>query len=222
MGRLDAKSIDRKRWLAALHVKAADDMLNLQMEQAESLLLEAVRPKGVYRIMAREEVNVEGFSIEKHLKDCHQVILMAVTLGAETDALLRRMQVSDMALAVIADAGASVLTEQICDEFETSIKHTGEGETQAASRLYFTSRFSPGYGDYPVQEQKRVLQYLEAQKKIGLHVTRDSLMIPGKSITALIGAAHHPVAGRMADCSECILKEKCTIGKEGRFCGNKF
>jgi len=234
MRRLETEKIDRKQWLAALHVKIAvddmsedaaerkaDAMLNGQMGQAEGLLLAAAKPKGIYRVMDREKVHTEGFSIEKHLEGCHQVILMAATLGAEVDALLRKMQVSDMAMAVIIDAGASVMVEQICDAFqkeiEKEIRHADQGAV-----LHFTSRFSPGYGDYPVNEQRRILQYMEAQKKIGLHVTRDSLMIPRKSVTALIGAADHPVTGHRAGCRECLLKEKCILRKEGKFCGDKF
>ena len=210
------------------------DMLKKQLEQAERSLLEAAKPRGVYRVMSRDAVHTEGFSIEKHLEGCHLVILMAATLGAEVDALLRRVQISDMALAVIIDAGASVLIEQVCDDFEKAItrelaksvrqvpQEKMAAEEASASLLHFTPRFSPGYGDYPLSEQKRVLQYLDAQRKIGLHVTRDSLMVPRKSVTALIGAAHHPVTGRTASCNECVLKEKCILRKEGKFCGDKL
>jgi hypothetical protein len=48
----------------------------------------------------------------------------------------------------------------------------------------------------------------------------DSLMIPRKSVSALIGLADHPVKGKLATCNECVLKEKCLLRKEGKFCGN--
>ncbi len=249
MRRLETNKIDRKQWLAALHVKTAadgmaeeataskaDTMLNRQMEQAEGLLLAAAKPKGTYKVMERANIHTAGFSIEKHLEGCQQVILMAATLGAEVDALLRKTQVSDMALAVIIDAGASVLMEQICDNFQEIIKEEMRSSAHSVSeaslhqkmdlpqreQIYFTSRFSPGYGDYPLKEQKRVIQYLEGQKKIGLYVTQDSLMIPRKSVTALIGMADQPVKGKLASCDECVLKEKCTLKKEGKFCGDKL
>ncbi len=209
--------ICRDRWMAALHVKGqADAQLTAQFSEAEKLLFAAASPKGVYKIMERNDVKTKGFSIEKHLEGCHKVIVMAATLGIGVDNLLRKTQVTDMAMAVVIDSGASVLIEQVCDDFEQQIRQ----DMLPAHMMYMTSRFSPGYGDYPLTEQSRIIGYLDAQRQIGLHVTSDSLMIPGKSITALIGIADHPVTGRLATCNECVLKEKCTLRKEGKFCGD--
>ena len=44
--------------------------------------------------------------------------------------------------------------------------------------------------------------------------------VPRKSVTALIGISDHPVTGRLATCGECVLREKCTLRKEGKFCGD--
>lgn len=250
--------ICRDRWMAALHVKGqADAQLTAQFSEAEKLLFAAASPKGVYKIMERNDVKTKGFSIEKHLDGCYKVIVMAATLGIGVDNLLRKTQVTDMAMAVVIDSGASVLIEQVCDDFEQQIRQriqgselnrgldaarfgadrvanggsdvvgagaaktvAGKQNLQPAHMMYMTSRFSPGYGDYPLTEQSRIVGYLDAQRQIGLHVTADSLMIPGKSITALIGIADHPVTGRLATCNECVLKEKCTLRKEGKFCGD--
>ena len=85
-----------------------------------------------------------------------------------------------------------------------------------------TSRFSPGYGDYPLEYQQNVIQYVDGPRKIGLNVTENHLMIPRKSVTALMGIADHPVTGRLATCGECILREKCTLRSEGKHCGDRF
>ncbi len=226
------RSIDRKAWLNALHAKgAADSRLANQMDEAERLLKAAARPKAVYKIMERgailpkAEENGEAaadisretnLSIKKHLEGCYKIALMAVTLGAGVDQLLRRTQVTDMAMAVIIDCGASVLAEQVADEFEQIIaEQIGEG-------LFTTSRFSPGYGDWSITEQSRIIRLLDGQRQIGLNVTKDSLMIPRKSITAVIGIADHPVKGSLATCDECVLKDKCRLKKEGKFCGDKL
>ena len=226
------RPINRETWLAALHAKGSvDESLRLQMEQGEKLLIEAAQPKAVYKIVDRADVSVtkadgfaESFSIKKHLEGCHKVILMAVTLGAGVEQLLRKTQITDMAMAVIIDCGASVLVEQLADEFQEYI--TGQVSQQAADSetgpTYTTSRFSPGYGDYPITEQARIVRQLDGQRQIGLNVTKDSLMIPRKSITALIGIADHPVTGTLATCGECVLRDKCTLKKEGKFCGDKL
>ena len=117
-----------------------------------------------------------------------------------------------MAKAVIIDCGASVLIEQLADEFQAEI-NVGP---------FTTPRFSPGYGDWSITEQARIIRLLDGQRQIGLNVTKDSLMIPRKSITAVIGIADHPVKGCLATCTECVLKDKCELRKEGKFCGDKL
>ncbi|MDO4745789.1 MAG: vitamin B12 dependent-methionine synthase activation domain-containing protein [Bacillota bacterium] len=212
--------IDRTAWLAALHAKGeAQERLAADLEEGERLLKAAARPKAVYKTMKASDIlmpdtlhdSVKSISLEKHLAGCHSAALMAVTLGVEVDELIRRTQVTDMALAVIIDTGASVMVEQLADECEKYI----EGS-------YRTSRFSPGYGDWPITEQARLLRYLDAGKAIGLTATRDSLMIPRKSITAVIGISDRPVSGRLATCDECVLKDKCELKKEGKYCGSKL
>lgn len=205
--------LDRKRWLAALQSgEETLEMLQAQMDFAEQQLLEAAVPKAVYRIMKKTEIKREGLSIEKHLEGCDQVAVMGATLGMGVDDLIRRTQVRDMAMAVILDCGASLLIEEVCDIFQRQIDAETDG--------YLTSRFSPGYGDYPLEYQQLIVRYIDGQRKIGLNVTSNSLMVPRKSVTALLGISDHPVTGRPATCSECVLREKCTLRKEGRFCGD--
>lgn len=219
--------IKREEWLKALHVKgAADDMLASQMDEAEKLLMDAAVPRKIYRIMQRAELRLSGVSIERHLEDCEKVAVMAATLGIGVDNLIRRYQVKDMAMAVILDAGASVYIEQVCDGFEAEIgdavcvSEVAARENGDLKPQFMTPRFSPGYGDYPITEQKYILSLVDAPRRIGLNATADSLMIPRKSVSALIGLADHPVKGKLATCSECVLKEKCLLRKEGKFCGN--
>lgn len=208
------QSIDRRKWLETLNVRgASDDALMAKLDKAEQLLFSQAAPKAVYRVMDIDEVSTCGFSIKKHLEGCDRVAVMGLTLGLGIDNLLRKTQIKDMAMTVILDCGASVLVEQLCDEFEGTIR-------EEIGEKYLTFRFSPGYGDYPITEQSRIIRYLDASRKIGLNVTSNSLMIPRKSVTALIGIADHPVKGRLATCGECVLKDKCTLRKEGKFCGD--
>lgn len=205
--------ISRTKWCSALEVKGkADNRLLKSMDEAEKLLLSAAKPKAVYKILNREDIKTEGISIKKHLEGCHKVAVMAVTLGIGVDNLIRKMQIKDMAAAVIMDRGASILVDSLCDKFEDYIKERIEE--------YTTARFSPGYGDSPLEMQKHIISYLDGQRTVGISITSGSLMIPRKSVTALIGLSDHPVTGRLATCNECVLKEKCKLRKEGKFCGD--
>ena len=128
--------------------------------------------------MKKEDIRRKGVSIEKHLEECDRVAVMGATLGMGVDDLIRRTQVRDMAMAVILDCGASLMIEEVCDIFQKQIDAETDG--------YLTSRFSPGYGDWPIEQQPEVLS-LAHGKEIGVSLTEALMLTPRKSITAIIG-----------------------------------
>ena len=46
-------------------------------------------------------------------------------------------------------------------------------------------RRSPGYGDLPLELSRRILDELDATKKIGVSITDSNLLVPSKSVTAI-------------------------------------
>lgn len=223
--RLDLpQKIDKTQWLTRLGVKnQADERLKEQMYSAEQKLLEAAAPQGVYRVLdlQREQdeayirLYVEGFelpgnAIKKHLMECKGIVVMAVTLGAAVDRLIRTAQIRDMAEAVILDSGASILAEQCADILEELICSEMDD--------FVTGRYSPGYGDFPIEMQGQIIKTLDGPRSIGLTTNESNILIPRKSITAIIGTADHMATGYMAGCDECLLKESCMLRKEGKHC----
>lgn len=211
-----AGPIDRRLWLRYLQAGAeADDQLEAQLVRAEKLLLDTAQPRAVYRVTDLAALPVEGASVRRHLAGCVRAAVMAVTIGSGIDELIKRTQITSMPDAVILDTGASVLAEQAADEAERILK---EELAEKLPDMYATSRFSPGYGDYPVACQREVLNLADAPRRIGLTVTASDMMVPHKSVTAVIGLADHPVTGRFAPCSECLLYEKCDLRTKGKHC----
>ena len=49
------------------------------------------------------------------------------------------------------------------------------------------SRYSPGYGDLPLETQTAVFKALDCERTIGVTLTESLLMRPSKSVTAVIG-----------------------------------
>ena len=141
------------------------------------------------------------------------VVLMAATLGGGVDALLRRLELSDIALCTAVDATASAAIEKICDAVEA------DARAWAADRgLYLTGRYSPGYGDCPLSLQQTLCLALDTPRAMGLTVTPQQLLAPRKSVTAILGAADHPVTGTRAGCGRCLLRETCAYLKRGMTC----
>ena len=108
--------------------------------------------------------------------------LLAATLGHETDRRILTAQHKDMLEGLALDACASVRIDDFIDEFIKNEIRPGlkDGE-------FLTSRFSPGYGDLSMGATVDIIKILDATKKIGLSVTKSLMMVPIKSVTALIG-----------------------------------
>lgn len=218
-------------------MRAALERLETQMDEAESLLFDAVEPAFAYRVLDAEQLTVRGTSLARHLDGCDRLVVMAVTLGHAVDRLISETQASRIALGVVIDSGASVMAERAANMAEEQIRtELAEAQTRAkrttdtaaadtvgdqTAPLYMTPRFSPGYGDSPLEMQEQVLDLLDARNQIGITLSKGYMMSPSKSITAIIGLADHPVTGRLATCDECVLKDKCQLRKEGKLCGRR-
>ena len=195
-------------------------------QQAASVaeeLAAQVQPRYTYQVfpLTREESGfrlegtdllLSGRTAERMLPQCSQAVLMACTLGAKFDAMVRAAQARSMARAVILDACGSALVEQGCDEAERDIAARFPG-------LYLTDRFSPGYGDLPLSLQPAICGLLDAERRVGIHVTSSFLMNPSKSVTAIIGLSNKPQIARIRGCAWCAMRDTCTLRKGGKSCG---
>lgn len=111
--------------------------------------------------------------------DC---ILLAATLGHETDRQITIAQNRNMLDGIALDACASVRIDAYIDQLMMS-------EIAPALRKgeRLTHRFSPGYGDLSMNVTDDIITILNATKRIGLSVTRSMMMSPIKSVTAIAG-----------------------------------
>lgn len=158
-----------------------------------------------------------GGDITKLLVDCHHCILLAVTLGQGVDNLLRRLQITNLARSVVADVCASSMVEDLCNQLDSQLREEWRGKGK-----FFTDRFSPGYGDLPLATQHRLCDVLGTQKKLGLAVTGAGIMIPRKSITAVIGIADTKQQMKLRGCAHCDLAPHCSYRKGGTTCFKSF
>lgn len=160
------------------------------LEEAYPMAREAARPRSLIRrapMRAREGVLIIGDALTIPSRDlcrlfagAREGLALAVTLGAPLDTLVRRLMLTDSALGAAVGACASALVDEVIDELlrEQAVALMREG-------LTLSPRFSPGYGDAPLSCQGALLSWLEA-RRIGISLTAGGLMLPEKSVTALI------------------------------------
>ena len=146
------------------------------------------------------------------LQECETAVLMVCTLGAEFDAMQRAWSARDMARAVVLDACGSALVEAGCDAAEEELAGRFPG-------MYRTDRFSSGYGDIPLETQDWILRAVDAGRRLGVTATASHLMIPAKSVTAVIGLSDKPQGAKIRGCAYCALREECAYRKRGTVCG---
>ena len=189
---LPLEAIDKQEALRYMGCPAEpDETLRTVVDTCEQQLRRTVQPRVVYRVLplCREAgtlsaggMQLTGEDIARHLAECDRMLLMAATLSGQADQLIHRAGISDMTRSLAMDALASAGIEQVCNRAEECFR-------EQLPDTYFTWRFSPGYGDLPLSLQPEILRLLDAEKRLGLTVTAEHILIPRKSVTAIIGLA---------------------------------
>lgn len=201
-----------------------DPALLAELSSVADKLTRSVAPRYIWRVFPlsfREEgpalegigLTLPGGMAARMLGECSQAVLLACTLGAGFEALLRAEQARSMARAAMLDACGSAWVEAGCDAAEEEI-------SARFPELYRTDRFSPGYGDLPLTIQKDVCALLDAPRRLGVQVTDSFLMNPSKSVTAVIGLSDRPQPARIRGCGFCPLRGNCQYRKGGKTCGS--
>lgn len=128
-------------------------------------------------------VRLESASLAEHLRGSSSAFILAATLGTGVDRLIRRLSVDDTSGALIVHAAAAATVEALCDEAEEAMR------AEIPSGLTLLPRFSPGYGDLPLEYQPELIRLTDAYKKIGLSCSDSYTLTPIKSVTAIVGIA---------------------------------
>ena len=194
--------------------KTAIDEKTLIMIQECFEELETISvPKCVYHIFELSfpqedelqicNLHIKSKNLYKNLRGCEQVVLFGTTLGSVVDRQLHTYEITDMAKAVVMQACAAAMLEEYCDKVQNEI-----AMELSAEHLYLRPRFSPGYGDLSILHQREILDMLDAPKRIGLTMTDAYMLVPTKSVTAIIGVSNTKEPCHQKGCEECT-KEDC-------------
>lgn len=199
-----------------------DKLINLTIEECKFL----IAPKFITSKFKVELVDggvkllgtnilLSGNDIKGHLKYSKECVLMGVTIGGIIEKRINLYSKTNLTKSLILDSCATTAVEEICDRIEEYIKNEvlKKGES-------ITFRYSPGYGDLSLDVQKDIINTLNAEKTIGLTVSAHNLLMPRKSVTAIIGLIPRDKEVRKKSCEVCKNYESCSFRKEGIVCGS--
>jgi hypothetical protein len=218
--RVNTLKIDKREVLRYLGYRTQklpehmDHLIDNCLEEMTTLLKEMY----VYRVFSLDRgeneillpecsIVLRGRNIENHLKRSCKCAVMAVTLGLAVDQKISLYGKTDLTRCTVLDACATAAVEVLCDKVEEKIKNEA-----ATLGFNITTRFSPGYGDLSLNNQKNILASLDAYARIGLSVTESQILIPRKSVTAIIGFQNNNNdtgvnLSKSCTCSVCTLEE---------------
>lgn len=181
------------------------------LNQAAQELLMVAQPLCIYTVQPHTggligEYRYNSKGLQRHLQDCEQVVVLAATLGAAVDRRVELLFARDeYTMGLLVNAAATAMIEQAADylaDFLYRSKFAKLGCTLG-------SRFSPGYSDWALEEQRDFFPLTQGTQ-LGLELTESCSLNPKKSITAVMPILHKSVNKQA--CTSCT-QPKCEFRK---------
>lgn len=131
---------------------------------------------------------IQSRDLSVNLKNCSEIYLAAVTIGAGFDRALRKAEKTSIAKAAICQAVGATAVEDVLDILNARLT-----DAAALEDCRLRPRYSPGFGDFRLDQQKGIFSVLNPEKHAGITLMNTLIMAPEKSVTAVIGI--EPLAG---------------------------
>jgi len=205
IGKLKTKSLRKLGYHAR---KTMDPVIANTLEEAIDISRQFVRPKGAYRILPVLKITREGVHTEvgviqsvmfaRLAEMCRPDISLVFMVATLKEGLENASGPQDPVYRqFVFDAVGSALAEIMADLVESDLR-------AEAAHLGFQCgmRFSPGYCDWALEGQGVIAEALELEA-LGVHLTRDFVMLPRKSISAVaVMAKEVPIPAPCAFCDK--------------------
>ena len=168
--RLARVESDMQQAMDLVHIKGAATRIGIAQRE----------PSGV--VLANGAA-LESKKLASLLAGSSEVLLLAATGGPEIiEAIRENSGRGELSKGVVFDAVASEMTDcaldWIASFFENGLRREG--------RRLTSRRFSAGYADFALENQRFFYRELEL-RRIGVQITDSCFLIPEKSVTAVYG-----------------------------------
>jgi hypothetical protein len=129
-----------------------------------------------------DSIIFESRVVARLLEHCSKVAVFLVTIGEYLEeAAYRLAKDGCMLQATVLDATGSDAVEKLAEFVQDRIREAANTEGLVTSQ-----RFSPGYCDWNIGQQRMLFRALKGNT-LGIHLTGDCLMVPQKSISGIVG-----------------------------------
>ncbi len=189
------KSPDTKKILKLLGAetpRSSSHYVNKKIDSFARTSDRLIKPRLTYRVASfttagtclvfENGSTVSSARLSRIMRGCTEAVCFAATVGRGVEERIRHCnRRGKYAEASILDAIGSVAAEETAEQFFTDMRRMAARRNQAV-----TIRFSPGYCDWPVTDQKDLLGLLDIES-VGMSLTESCLMQPRKSVSGIFG-----------------------------------
>ncbi|KMO87762.1 hypothetical protein AB840_01160 [Megasphaera cerevisiae DSM 20462] len=186
-----------------------------QIADACQIVRQQAHPQGIFHqcfydstshsVLCDTPFTIKGHQICTHLEAASIVLVMAVTLGTAIEEKIDKLFLAkEFAAGLTLDSAAAVATQQIADDLTQHINNVSKTKGYTV-----TWRFSPGSGDWPAGQQKDLARAVHAEK-IGISFSHSGMLVPRKSILALLGLQYTGTGCSDGACACCTMAGHCS------------
>lgn len=201
-----------------MELKDADDYLLELIRQYTHIAKKLAQPRAsfsffdaplfdlnFYRIQIRDTSFSTARIVTQLLKKSEYIVVFAVTIGSQLEEYSKQeMQKGNSLEGYILDILGSELAEEA-----TEFLHEYLRSNLRSEGLSVSNRYSPGYCNWPVDDQQKLFKLLS--DSAGITLNDSSLMQPTKSVSGFLGIGKNiksvEYKCRICDDSKCILRK---------------
>jgi len=163
-------------------IKKTENIMDITAAYRISGITQIIPPQ----IILEDGTILSGQKLSELLKNSRQALIMGATGGTKVIELIERLQQEGkMSEAVVIDAAASEITDSALDFVMAMVEQYLRPKGMFLTKM----RFSPGYGDFDILQQKEFYRLLNA-RDLGIMINEACLLIPEKSVFAIAGICH--------------------------------
>lgn len=184
-----------------------ENLVNKYVEESSKVIF-----KYKYKIFKTDDVNylLQGDDIKRYAKNSNEIAVFIVTLNVEADKKLRTLEKISKLDYIVYDKVISHLIEDKAELLQQEVH-----KELLENNKFALTRFSTGYGDYPIDVNYDIHKLLDANR-LGVFLTDKNMFMPSKTISGIIAGGDE--VKNFNFCTTCNITKECNLIKEGRKC----
>lgn len=201
-GRVRSKLISKEKIKPESAIAETADECLKEAESLASACVISVKKKLLSfesdHIRLEGPVKLSGKGLSSYMKGATHIYLFLATIGPGLEeSATEWMKKGESLSGYLLDRIGSFAVEALAENFENNLREIYASKDESVSM-----RFSPGYCDWPIEEQFELAGLLDFAGA-GVRLTEGCMMVPKKSISGVVGTGPKGLFSK--DRSQCMI-----------------